>query len=350
METDTKGDTIYISLTDVNGNIILRDVRNDSTLQNKIYTGHRYDNVTQLTYAHARYLDTRTHTFTTVDPLYYQLSSAQLYNPQLMNAYSYANNNPVVNTDPTGLLPSISSMYNYVSGKANAAIATVSNTWNSVVSNAKSYFSGGNSTPVPTKTTAPSYLNNISLKSTGNSNISIPSGNTAMSTPNSGSGGGAGLTTLSLAVSVTPILGNVYSGLNAVSGIDVITMRSLTNTERTLEGGFALIPGGGVGKVMGKGAEKVLGKEVMSKSTSFFQGTSYTDKVLGQMKNTDDAMHSFPEIVRNFESSGRVEALIGGDGTEYSKLIIEGFYRGRKGAFTFMKDEFGVINHRLFEF
>ena len=102
MSTNDKGDTIYISLTDVNGNIILRDVRNDGTLINKVYTGHRYDNVTGLTYAHARYLDTRSHTFTTVDPLYYQLSSAQLYNPQLMNAYSYANNNPVKYNDPTG--------------------------------------------------------------------------------------------------------------------------------------------------------------------------------------------------------------------------------------------------------
>ncbi len=121
LETDQKGDIVYIALTDINGNTILRDERNDSTLQNKIYTGHRYDNVTQLTYAHARYLDTRTHTFTSVDPLYYQLSSAQLYNPQLMNAYSYANNNPVSNTDPTGLW-SVSKAFNYVSGKV-AAVA-----------------------------------------------------------------------------------------------------------------------------------------------------------------------------------------------------------------------------------
>ena len=132
LETDTKGDIVYIALTDINGNTILRDERNDSTLQNKLYTGHKYDNVTGLTYAHARYLDTRTHTFTSVDPLYYQLSSAQLYNPQLMNAYSYANNNPVSNTDPTGLW-SISGVVSSVKSFVSSAISSTKSAINNAV-------------------------------------------------------------------------------------------------------------------------------------------------------------------------------------------------------------------------
>ena len=54
LSTDSKGDIVYLSLTDIDGNAILRDQRSDSSLFNKLYTGHHYDQVTDLTYAHAR--------------------------------------------------------------------------------------------------------------------------------------------------------------------------------------------------------------------------------------------------------------------------------------------------------
>ena len=133
LSTDSKGDIVYLSLTDINGNAILRDQRSDSSLFNKLYTGHHYDQVTDLTYAHARYLDTRSHSFLSVDPMYYELPSSYIYNPQSQNSYSYANNNTVVNTDPTGLWSiagAISSaskvasaIYNYAAPKAAASLA-----------------------------------------------------------------------------------------------------------------------------------------------------------------------------------------------------------------------------------
>jgi len=79
-----------------------RNTRNDSTLHTKSYTSHEYDDVTKLTYAHARYLDTASHSFLSVDPMIYKLPQSYLTDPQQMNSYSYARNNPVVNTDPDG--------------------------------------------------------------------------------------------------------------------------------------------------------------------------------------------------------------------------------------------------------
>ncbi len=102
IETDEKGDIVEMDITDVFGNYVQRDQRNDNAYHNKGYTSHEYDDVTGLTYAHARYLDTKTHSFLSVDPLNYSLPQSYLLDPQQMNSYAYARNNPIVYTDPTG--------------------------------------------------------------------------------------------------------------------------------------------------------------------------------------------------------------------------------------------------------
>src|SRR5262249_37470884 len=83
-----------------------------------------------------------------------------------------------------------------------------------------------------------------------------------------------------------------------------------------------------------------------SESANFFNGTSYTNKVLGQMKIGD--YHSFPELVRNFAREGRVTEFVGGDKQTYQKLSIPGGYDGRQGNFEFIKNSDGAIQHRLF--
>jgi RHS repeat-associated protein len=86
---------------------------------------------------------------------------------------------------------------------------------------------------------------------------------------------------------------------------------------------------------------------------SFFDGTTYSSKVLQQMQDGPGEFHSFPESVAAFESSGTVSTITGGDGQAYQMLEIPGSYQSTggtwyNGSFQFIQDANGVINHRLF--
>ena len=87
--------------------------------------------------------------------------------------------------------------------------------------------------------------------------------------------------------------------------------------------------------------------------TSFFEGTRYSDKVIGQMNRGAGEAHSFPESVRSFESLGTVRSVKGGDGVVRQILEIRGSYPTRNGVrrdgvFEFIKEPDGLINHRFF--
>ncbi len=102
IHTDHLGSTSVI--TDENGNKIQETSytpfgsiwKTDSSLTDKLYTGHRHDS-TGLIYAKARYYDPISARFITPDTLI-----PEPYNPQSLNRYSYCINNPVKHTDPTG--------------------------------------------------------------------------------------------------------------------------------------------------------------------------------------------------------------------------------------------------------
>jgi RHS repeat-associated protein len=64
------------------------------------FTGYERDSETGLDYAHARYYASTQGRFAGVDPL---PSSADVADPQTWNRYSYGANNPLSNTDPTGM-------------------------------------------------------------------------------------------------------------------------------------------------------------------------------------------------------------------------------------------------------
>jgi hypothetical protein len=86
---------------------------------------------------------------------------------------------------------------------------------------------------------------------------------------------------------------------------------------------------------------------------SFFDGTPYTEKVLEQMSRGSGELHSFPELVRNFESNGVVRSIVGGDWISCQMLQIRGSYTTAEGEtlegfFEFMKQANGAINHRCF--
>jgi len=78
------------------------------------YTGHEFDILSKYTYAQSRYLDTKIGRFLSEDPAFlligdpafsdrYSRTLEQfLADPQLLNSYSYARNNPLKYTDPDG--------------------------------------------------------------------------------------------------------------------------------------------------------------------------------------------------------------------------------------------------------
>ena len=118
-----------------------------------------------------------------------------------------------------------------------------------------------------------------------------------------------------------------------------------TVTDPTVAMGLALVTEGFGG-----------GLAILSKARtaeSFFEGTTYTPKVLKQMQGGAGEFHSFPESVRAFESAGSVKPITGADGVVRQMLEIPGSYSTsggiwNNGVFQFIKEAGGSINHRLF--
>ncbi|MDQ0156473.1 RHS repeat domain-containing protein [Anoxybacillus andreesenii] len=61
------------------------------------YAGYRYDDDTKLYYLMARYYNPENGVFLSLDPV-----RGDLMEPQTLNGYNYANNNPIMNIDPDG--------------------------------------------------------------------------------------------------------------------------------------------------------------------------------------------------------------------------------------------------------
>lgn len=116
IETDDRGDIVQMDITDVFGNYVMRDQRNDNALHTKGYTSHEFDDVTGNLYAKARYLNTPSHSFLSVDPMLYKLPEEYLRDPQQMNSYAYARNNPIIYTDPTGEIAFLLPALPYIAG------------------------------------------------------------------------------------------------------------------------------------------------------------------------------------------------------------------------------------------
>ncbi len=69
------------------------------------FIGQEYDVDTGLDYLNARYYDAKRGKFITQDPNFWKPETWDLTNPQSLNSYSYANNNPVTLSDPNGKCP-----------------------------------------------------------------------------------------------------------------------------------------------------------------------------------------------------------------------------------------------------
>ena len=140
----------------------------------------------------------------------------------------------------------------------------------------------------------------------------------------------------SLSVGLVSLGNNIAAGNWSAAGMDTI---GVIADAAALA--IPMVPGGASIAIKAGDVAKGAGK-----ADDFFEGTKYTNKVKGQMKQGD--FHSFPESVKGFQDAGKVSKLKGGDGVVREKLEIPGSYRGLDGQFEFIKEPNNTINHRLF--
>ncbi|MES2416149.1 MAG: RHS repeat-associated core domain-containing protein [Patescibacteria group bacterium] len=107
------------------------DNKSTNFSEHKQFGGHYKDN-TGLNYMGARYYNPNYGRFVSQDPMFWSLPKEYLLDPQQMNSYAFARNNPIIYTDPDGKT-AVDSINTFVS-----------NTINSVVSSVSNFFGGGN--------------------------------------------------------------------------------------------------------------------------------------------------------------------------------------------------------------
>ena len=85
-------------------------ISSGSQVSDRQFIGERYDASTDLNYLNARYLQSTRGQFLSQDPVFWEIGSkirgrdqeVFLRNPQSLNSYSYAENNPIIKKDPEG--------------------------------------------------------------------------------------------------------------------------------------------------------------------------------------------------------------------------------------------------------
>ncbi len=81
------------------------------------YIGEFYDENTSLNYLNARYYNSASGKFTSQDPVFWDFDGAWLADPQNQNSYSYARNNPVTLSDPSGrIAPVVAAAWFFLAG------------------------------------------------------------------------------------------------------------------------------------------------------------------------------------------------------------------------------------------
>ncbi|MDP2789407.1 MAG: RHS repeat-associated core domain-containing protein, partial [bacterium] len=79
------------------------DQKASSISEQRKFIGQEYDEETKLNYLNARYYDSSNGKFMSQDPMFWSLPKELLLDPQQQNSYSYARNNPINLSDPSGL-------------------------------------------------------------------------------------------------------------------------------------------------------------------------------------------------------------------------------------------------------
>ncbi len=138
--------------------------------------------------------------------------------------------------------------------------------------------------------------------------------------------------------------GRAAGGINPVDNFDDPILSSLFSP---FKGAAAL--SSRLGMMAEKEGMEVAAEMAAKTSSAFFEGASYSSKVLKQMGKADDIYHAFPKSVDGFATKfGQWSTKLGADGKPYQWLKMPGSYGGRTGVFEYTKDANGLINHRFF--
>ncbi|MDQ3919123.1 MAG: RHS repeat-associated core domain-containing protein, partial [Acidobacteriota bacterium] len=288
------------------------------------FTGYERDDETKLDYAQARCYSNVQGRFTSPDPL---LSSGKSANPQTWNRYAYTINNPLVFMDPSGLEPS----YVWTTDGAGNYRSMTNEEWEAYVNDPESDLAWA---PVPAGTVitrlgyvtgGPEYVDRNS-----------PLVGYAVSLGEDGN--------FHMAFGVPRFSGAMDEFARYAPALEE-SMEYMLAADMTIISGFSTIGSVG-GATLGLETGGEAAAATASEAATFFEGTQYTNKVLGQMKLGD--YHAFPKSVEAFADAGKVRTITGGDGQLYKVLEIPGGYKKADGVFQFIKNAQGIINHRLF--
>jgi|GEM_PF-3594308 len=108
--------------------------------EQRTYIGQYADAGTNLSYLNARYYDGSRGTFLSEDPVFWEVGQSKdgksaLTNPQSLNSYSYANGNPIMQSDPSGRF-SVSKSVQSILSAISAVVSSFSTKSSSSVSSA----------------------------------------------------------------------------------------------------------------------------------------------------------------------------------------------------------------------
>ena len=105
----------------LNNRLVACVMKSRAGVGSPIYIGQVYDASSNLNYLNARYQDPARGEFLSQDPVFW--SKQNLSDPQSLNSYSYGNDNPITNSDPTGNY----SIQSYIQSASQQAIQNAQN-------------------------------------------------------------------------------------------------------------------------------------------------------------------------------------------------------------------------------
>jgi RHS repeat-associated protein len=308
--TDSSGNTVEL-LDYYPYGLARLDEKTGTLTEQRKYTGQEYDASTGLNYYNARYYNASVGKFTSQDSSVINTPEKFLQNPQQLNYYSYAGDNPILNVDPSGNVYFSSGTLGQNIGGFGVGVLQggwgfVKGTFNTVFHAYDSFVAGRQS------------LDSISNLIT-NGILNPTATNQAISQS----------------------LSDSYTGFESKSAYE--QGKTAGNFTGQLEAG--ILAGAGASKALNT-VQAGTKLDNALQSGKFFDGSHYSPKVLGQMAWDD--YHGFPESVTSFAKDGNVSTFTGGDKKIYQELNIPGNYKGVDGSFQFYKNSGGEINHRVF--